>query len=136
MREALDEGDPYDEVAVCWTGKEKVRSVFKTVDPDQPAALLDNAIEYCAAPEAAPEMHRLARTLAKWQNEIEPSISSRTHNGRTDADNVKVKDVKRSARGFTNLDNYRLRILLAAGRQPGQTQPVTKIRTRRPRLNA
>ena len=136
MREALDEGDPYDEVADCWTGKEKVRSVFKTADPDQAAALLDDAIEYCAAPEAAPELHRLARTLAKWRTEIETSISTRTHNGRTEAANAKIKDVKRSARGFTNLDNYRLRILLAAGRKPGQTQPVTKIRTRRPRLNA
>jgi molybdenum-dependent DNA-binding transcriptional regulator ModE len=64
------------------------------------------------------------------------SVATGTHNGRTEAANAKIKDVKRSARGFTNLHNYRLRILLAAGRTPGQTQPVTKIRTRRPRFVA
>ena len=136
MREALDQGDPYDEVADCWAAKENIRSVFKAPDPDQASDLLDDAIDYCAAPEAAPELHRLARTLNRWRTEIETSTSTGAHNGRTEAANAKTKDVKRSARGFRNLANYRLRILLAAGRQPGHNQPVTKIRTRRPRLNA
>ncbi|WP_419926069.1 ISL3 family transposase [Candidatus Poriferisocius sp.] len=136
IRRALDAGDPYDEVADCWQAKEKIRSVFKTGDADQAAARLGEAIEYCRAPEAAPELHKLARTLTKWRTEIETSVRTRTHNGRTEAANAKIKDVKRSGRGFTNLDNYRLRILLAAGRKPGQTQPVTKIRTRRPRSDA
>ena len=136
MRQALDEGDPYDEVADCWRAKEKVRSVFNTADPGQAAARLDDAIEYCAAPEAAPELHKLSRTLRKWETEIRNSITTGAHNGRTEAANAKIKDVKRSGRGFANLHNYRLRILLAAGQKPGQTQPVTKIRTRRPSLNA
>ena len=136
MREALDQGDPYDEVADCWAAKENIRSVFKAPDPDQASDLLDDAIDYCAAPEAAPELHRLARTLNRWRTEIETSTSTGAHNGRTEAANAKTKDVKRSARGFRNLANYRLRILLAAGQKPGHNQPVTKIRTRRPRLNA
>ena len=136
LQTALDDGDPYDEVADCWHAKEKVRSVFKTADPQQAAARLDDAIGYCQAPEAAPELHRLAATLNRWRTEIIASIATRTHNGRTEAANAKIKDVKRSARGFRNLDNYRLRILLAAGQQPRQTQPVTKIRTRRPRFVA
>ena len=133
---ALDRGDPYDEVADCWHAKEKIRSVFKTTDPEQAADRLDHAIAYSAAPEAAPELHKLARTLKRWRTEIIASTTTGTHNGRTEAANAKIKDVKRSARGFTNLNNYRHRILLAAGQQPGQTQPVTKIRTRRPRLVA
>ena len=133
---ALDRGDPYDEVADCWEAKEKVRSVFKTADPEQAADRLDHAIAYCQAPEAAPELHKIARTLKRWRTEIIASTATGTHNGRTEAANAKIKDVKRSARGFTNLDNYRLRILLAAGQPPCQTQPVTKIRTRRPRFIA
>ena len=129
---ALDRGDPYDEVADCWHAKEKVRSVFKTADPQQAADRLDHAIAWCAAPE----LHRLAATLTRWHTEILASVATGTHNGRTEAANAKIKDVKRLARGFTNLDNYRLRILLAAGQQPCQTQPVTKIRTRRPRFAA
>ena len=136
LQQALDAGDPYDEVADCWAAKEKVRSVFKTTDPDQAALRLGEAIEYCRAPEAAPELHRLARTLDRWRTEINTSIATGTHNGRTEAANAKIKDVKRSARGFRSFANYRLRILLAGGRKPGQTQPVTKIRTRRPRLDA
>ena len=136
LRTALDQGDPYDEVADCWAAKEKVRSVFKTAKPKQAAARLDDAIAYSAAPEAAPELHKLAATLKRWRTEILASTTTGTHNGRTEAANAKIKDVKRSARGFTNLNNYRLRILLAAGRKPGQTQPVTKIRTRRPRFVA
>ena len=110
--------------------------MFKTKDPDQAAAQLDDAIEYCRAPEAAPELHKLARTLHRWRKEINTSTATGTHNARTEAANAKIKDVKRSGRGFANLANYRLRILLAAGRKPGQTQPVTKIRTRRPSLDA
>ena len=136
LRAALDAGDPYDEVADCWNAKEKIRSVFKTRDPDQAANRLGEAIEYCRAPEAAPELHKLARTLTKWRTEIETSVRTGTHNGRTEAANAKIKDVKRSARGFTNPANYRLRILLATGRKPGHTQPVTKIRTRRPSFDA
>ncbi len=136
LRQALDKGDPYDEVADCWQGKEKVRAVFKTACPDQAAERLADAIAWCEAPEAAPELHRLARTLTRWQTEIHTSIATGTHNGRTEAANAKIKDVKRSARGFRNFANYRLRILLATGQKPGQTQPVTKIRTRRPRSDA
>lgn len=54
MRRALDQGDPYDEVADCWHAKEKIRSVFQADNPDQAADRLDEAIECCAAPEAAP----------------------------------------------------------------------------------
>ena len=136
LRQALDAGDPYDEVVDCWAAKEKVRSVFKTADPGQASDRLDDAISWCEAPEAAPELKRLARTLTRWRTEIETSVATGTHNGRTEAANAKIKDVKRSARGFRSFANYRLRILLAAGRKPGQTQPVTKIRTRRPRSDA
>jgi len=132
LHKALDHSDPYDEVADCWAAKEKIRSVFQTGDPGQAVNRLDDAIAYCAAPEAAPELHKLARTLNRWRTEIETSISTGAHNGRTEAANAKIKDIKRSGRGFTNLANYRLRILLAAGRKPGHNQPVTKIRTRRP----
>lgn len=136
LQQALDAGDPYDEVADCWQGKERVRAVFKTGDPDQAATRLADAIAWCQAPEAAPELHRLARTLKSWQTEIHASIATGAHNGRTEAANAKIKDIKRSARGFRNFNNYRLRILLATGQKPGHTQPVTKIRTRRPRFNA
>ena len=132
LQQLLDAGDPYDEVADSYAAKEMVRQVLKTRNPKHTRTHLDDAIEYCRAPEAAPEPHKLAATLTQWHTEIPNSIATGTHNGRTEAANAKIKDIKRSARGFTNLANYRLRTLLAAGRKPGQNQPVTKIRTRRP----
>ena len=104
--------------------------MFKTTDPEQAEHRLDDAIEWCAAPESGPDLHRLAHTLGCRRDEI--TTSTRTHNGRTEAANAKIKDVKRSARGFRNLNNHRLRKLLAAGQKPRETQPVTIIRTRRP----
>ena len=129
LQSALDQSGPYDEVADCWEAKEKVRSVFKTTDPEQGEHRLDDAIEWCTAPESGPELHRLAHTLGRWRDETTTSIRTRTHNGRTEAANAKIKDAKRSARGFRNLNNYRLHILLAAGQKPRETQPVTRIRT-------
>ncbi|WP_420434658.1 ISL3 family transposase [Candidatus Poriferisocius sp.] len=126
LQQALDAGDPYDEVADCWQAKEKVRAVFKTGGPDQAAARLHDAIDWCEAPEAAPELHRLARTLKSWQTEIQTSIATGAHNGRTEAANAKIEDIKRSARGFRNFNNYRLRILLATGQNPATLNPSQK----------
>ena len=106
--------------------------MFNTADPVQAGHRLDDAIAWCAARESGPELRRLATTLGRWHDEITTSIRTHTHNGRTEAANAKIKDVKRSGRGFRNQHNYRLCILLAAGRKPRETQPVIKIRTRRP----
>ncbi len=102
------------------------RKLLLTGDADQAAARLDEAIEYCRAPEAAPELHKLARTLHRWKTEIETCARTRTHNGRTEAANAKIKDVKRSARGLRSFANYRLRILLATGQNPATLNPPQK----------
>ncbi len=136
LRQALDKGDPYDEVADCWQGKQKVRAVFKTAGPDQAAERLADAIAWCEAPEAAPEPHRLARTPTRWQTEIHTSIATGAHNGRTEAANAKTKDAKRPAPGPRNPADHQIKILLATGQKPGHTQPATKTRTRRPRSDA
>jgi len=111
MREALDQGDPYDEAADCWAAKEKIRSVFKASDPEQASDLLDDAIDYCAAPEAAPELHRLARTLRAWEPELLAYFDDRLTNGPTEGTNRIIKAVKRQGFGYTNPENYRRRVL-------------------------
>ena len=85
----------------------------------------------------APELRRLAKTLRRWRAEILSHHSTGASNGPVEAANLTIKQVKRSGRGFRNLDNYRLRILLAGGANPlRETHPVTSIRPRRPRLVA
>ena len=49
--------------------------------------------------------------------------------------NLKIKNTKRTARGFRNFGNYRLRLLLNHGRIQNNHQ-TSRIRTRRPSLVA
>ena len=136
MLAALDAADPADEIRECWVAKEHVRDIFRADDPLDAQQHLNEAIAWCAHPSAPPELATLARTLRRWHTEIGTAVRTRTSNARTEAANARINHVKRSARGFPNLANYRLRILLAAGRRACQTQPVTRIRTRRPSLVA
>jgi len=137
LHAALDAGDPDDEVTDAWVAKEKVRSVYLTSDIKRAEERLDDAIAWCTAPEAGPELTRLAKTLRRWHAQILARHSTGASNGPVEAANLLIKQVKRSGRGFRNHANYRLRILLAGGANPlRETHTVTSIRTRRPRLVA
>jgi hypothetical protein len=133
---ALDAGDPDDVVRDCWVAKEKVRDVYLTDDPQLAAERLDDAIAWCAAAESGPELRRLAKLLRRWRAQILAHHDTGASNGPVEAANLTIKQVKRSGRGFRNFNNYRLRILLAGGAPQRDTQPVTSIRTRRPRFVA
>ena len=76
----------------------------------------------------------MAKTLTRWRKEIPAHHTTGASNGRVEAANLTIKQVKRSGHGFRNLSNYRLRILLAGG-TPRQTYPVMRHRAR-PRLIA
>jgi transposase len=126
---ALHEGDPDDELADAWTGKEKVRDIYRTDDVVVAEAALDDAIVWCTAPESGPELRRLAKLLRRWHAEILAHHTTGASNGPVEAANLMIKQVKRSGRGFRNFDNYRLRILLA-GNHRDDTHPVTRLRAR------
>jgi transposase len=137
IRDALRYGDPADEVTDCWVAKEKVRDVYLTDDADVAAERLDDAIAFCTEAESGPELRRLVKTLRRWRNEILTHHHTGASNGPVEAANLLIKQVKRAGRGFRNIDNYRLRILLAGGANPlRETHTVTSIRPRRPRLVA
>lgn len=127
---ALDAGDPDDAVQDAWVAKEKVRAVYATDDPAIAETALDDAIAWCTAPEAGPELARLAKTLRRWRTEMLAHHATGASNGPVEAANLLIKQVKRSGRGFRNAANHRLRILLAGGMNPAcKTQPVTSIPT-------
>ena len=71
-----------------------------------------------------PEIARLGRTLSglrpllrAWRTQfLAYFTTSRANNGGTEAINGIFDLHRRIARGFRNLDNYRLRMILAAGR--------------------
>ncbi|WP_419917601.1 ISL3 family transposase [Candidatus Poriferisocius sp.] len=129
LHQALKAGDPCDEVLECWQAKEQTRSIFKTTNPQTAVQRLDDTIAYCSDPDAPPELQALAGTLNRWHTETITSVATATTNARTEAANAKIKDIKRKARGYTNIGNYRLRILVATGHKPHQNTPTTRIRT-------
>ncbi len=137
LHAALAAGDPDGHLRDCWVAKEKVRDVYLTDDPSEAAERLTDALAWCTAPEAGPELRRLAKTLSRWRAEIVAHHTTGASNGPVEAANLLIKQVKRAGRGLRNLANYRLRILLAGGTNPTcNTHPVTRIRPRRPRLIA
>lgn len=124
---ALALGDPYDEVGCAWAAKELVRDIFATSCPDIAARRLVTFYEWVADVEV-PELVRLATTISRWQTEIlayhrTGGITS----ARVEAINLDVKNIKRVARGFTNFDNYRARIISRLG-QTWQAPSTARLR--------
>lgn len=71
---ALRDGDPTGELQDAWVAKEKVRDVYLTDDVTEAEAALDDAIAWCTAPEAGPELRRLAKDVATMARpNLEPS---------------------------------------------------------------
>lgn len=82
---ALDAGDPDDEVRDAWVAKEKVRDVYLTEDEDLAAERLDDAIEWCSAPESGPELRWLVKLLGRWRSEILAHHRTGASNGPVEA---------------------------------------------------
>ena len=134
LRAGLDRGDALDQVLEAWMAKEKVRSVYLTDDVTVATTELDEAVAFTGISKV-PEVKTLHKTLRRWRTEILAHHTTGASNGPTEAANLTIKAVKRCGRGFRNLKNYRLRLLLVAGVR-WQTDPVTRLRGRRPRLIA
>ena len=63
-----------------------------------------------------PEVARLGRTLRRWHCAFLAYFTTgRANNGGTEAMNGIIELHRRLARGYRNRENYRLRMLLAAG---------------------
>ena len=129
LHRALRDGDLDGHVRDAWVAKEYVRDIYLTDDPIEAEAALERVISWCRDPDAGPELRTLAKTLHRWQNEILAHHTTGASNGKVEAANLTIKQVKRSGRGFRNLHHYRLRILLAGG-CPRQTHHVTRHRAR------
>jgi len=58
-----------------------------------------------------PETTRLATTIETWWPAILTALIEQVTNARTEGFNRIIKQVKRVGCGFTNMDNYRRRIM-------------------------
>jgi transposase len=99
-----------------WRCYQQLRSAFHTRSLAEGRAIAVKVLESfpsCPIPEVA----RLGRTLNAWKEQFLAYFTTgRASNGGTEAINGIIELHRRIARGFRNPDNYRLRMILAAGR--------------------
>jgi transposase len=134
LEAGLAAGDPTDEVLDALLAKEALRTMYAANTRAEASQRLDVFVDECND-SAAPELHRLARTISRWRVEILAHHTTAASNGPTEAVNLVVKKVVRVAHGFRSFPNFRLRVLLHCGVQ-WHTPPAAQIRGRSPRLVA
>jgi transposase len=123
----LREADTDDEVGSAWIAVDLLRHMYAAPDRDTAHRRLVAFYEWAVDCDID-EVLRLARTLDTWQDEVLAFFDTRATNAATEAANVRIKNVRRAARGFRNTDHYAARIRLHAG-QPRRVPTTTRIRS-------
>ena len=103
------------EVEVAWHAAQQLRDAYRHPDLAEGRKLAERAPD--SFPDCPiPEIARLGRALKQWRDAfLAYWATDRSSNGGTEAVNGLIELARRVARGFTNYDNYRLRMLLIAG---------------------
>ena len=100
---------------VAWRCAQQLRDAYRQADLTAGRVIAERVVDTfhtCPIPEIA----RLGRTLRRWREAFLAYFTTgRANNGGTEAINGIIELHRRLARGFRNRDNYRLRMLLAAG---------------------
>ncbi|MTV27424.1 transposase [Nitriliruptoraceae bacterium ZYF776] len=122
----LRTADTDDQVAAAWVAVDLLRRMYQAPDRDTAHRRLVALYEWAVAVDVA-EVTRLAKTIDTWQDEVLAFFDTRASNALTESANVKIKSIRRAARGFRNCGNYAARIRLHAG-QPRSIPTTTRIR--------
>ena len=110
------EADPaHHEVYIAWICAQDLRAAYRSRDLNEGRRKAEKILT--ALPTSPiPEIARLGRTLRRWKNAFLAYFTThRSNNGGTESINGIIELHRRLARGYRNPDNYRLRMLLAAG---------------------
>lgn len=116
MRGLLDAGDPLGEVADCYAAKEAVRELYSFTNFELADTWINELIADMKQPHWPVEVRSLGRTLKNWRAEVIAWHKVQISNGPTEGANNLIKRVKRVAFGFRSFRNYRVRVLLYAGK--------------------
>jgi transposase len=109
-------GDPGGEVAIAYRIKERLRDFYRTTNPAEARAMLEELVAHCVKRAMPPEIQKLGRTMHEWFEKIVNFHRARVSNGPTESLNNLIKRIKRVGFGFRNFKNYRIRALLYAGK--------------------
>lgn len=107
---AAFDADTTGQLEYAYWVKEMARWFWSSPDPVTARRRHWQLVE-ALADSSIPELHTLGKTLDVWAPQIHAYFTVRATNGPTEGLNRKVKQVKRAGCGFTNMGNYRVRIL-------------------------
>jgi transposase len=121
----LAAGDVYQQISRTWIAAQDLRLIYRATTRAPTQERLYRWFCHCADTDI-PELHRLARTIDAWRDELLAYFDTGgVSNGPTEAVNLPIKKVKPAGHGFRNFDNYRL--LLHCG-VDWHTQQPTPLR--------
>jgi transposase len=131
----LELGDIDQQIGATWIAAQELCRLFECTSRYAAEQHFYRWLVHCAD-SGVPELHRLARTLDSWREELLAYFDTGgVSNGPTEAVNGLIKKIKRIGHGYRNFNNYRLRLLLHCGVDWHTPQPA-RIRGRLPRLAA
>jgi transposase len=122
--DTLDASAEGQQAAIAWIAKEKLRDVLKlrarvtgsTPCERQVRDKLHAFYDWCAQHEDIPELITLAKTIARWENEIVTAVITGVTNATSESLNRLAKLEARMAYGFRNPANQRRRVRTACTR--------------------
>jgi transposase len=111
-KQQLDEMlEEHLELSYAYFLKELFREVYQAPNLDTADSLLEEWIQL-AWSSPFPSFHQVAKTLTKWKAQVLQYFLTPFTNGRIEGTNHKIKNIKRRAYGFRNLERFRLRVFL------------------------
>jgi len=120
----LKAGDPKGEVTTAWHAKEAVRELYSHRDPELALEWVDQLSADMRDRGCPPEVRQLGRTMRRWRTQIAAWHQAQVSNGPTETMNALAKRIKRVAFGMTNFRNWRIRVLLYAGKPDWSKLPT------------
>src|SRR5215469_786435 len=141
--ETLDATGPGQHAALAWIAKEKLRDALNLRARVTRSAPCERQVrdrlfsfyDWCAQNEQVTELITLARTIARWEDEIVTAVLTGVSNARSESLNRIAKLEARQAYGFRNPANQRRRVRTACTRgyrrqsrtaTPNQAHSVTE----------
>ena len=123
LTRVLDADDPTGEIGAAWGCKELLRQLLAQHEPRPDPAPRCGGSTRRVRRRTCPRPPVWPSTIETWWPAILVALTERVTNARTEGFNRIIKQVKRVACGFRNMDNYRRRIM-------------THIAVTRPRLQS
>lgn len=115
LARAIAADERHDEVHIAWQAAQQLRDAYHADNLAEGRRIAEKVLaSFPSCP--IPEIARLGRTLRQWRAAFLAYFTTeRASNGGTEAINGLIELHRRIARGFTNRENYRLRMLLIGG---------------------